>query len=342
MRSWQRILGLALVFLFTLLIASCGALPSPLPTVVPTAMPAPTITPTRGAQPPNATSAATPTPTRRASTPAPTTATTACGENPPPNAQPYLKNPSFEETIADKDGSLDPHGWEVTEGKTIEGTHEVIEEMPSLVQVVSPKGPIPEGPIRPCHGNQMLKVDARLTLKSSVLQYYPQPISEGRLIQELAVYPSSKEYVQQIEIRGKRDFKGIEGKEMFHLRWTDEGLLLRVRTGSPDFKGQSGFYKIFPPLPRDRWSFIRLTLEKTQPTRDSEGRTISQWKLTVEVNGDTLFDSDREKVYVQYIQSAEFVFIGDETMSGTTKKLNPTGTGDGIGIVYYDAVRAWR
>ncbi len=145
-----------------------------------------------------------------------------------------------------------------------------------------------------------------------------------------------------MEIRGQRDFKGIEGKEMFHLRWTDEGLLLRVRTGSPDFKGQSGFYKIFPPLPTDRWSFIRLTLVKTTPTQDDEGRTISQWKLTVEVNGDTLFDSDQERVYAQYIRSAEFVFIGDETMSGATKKLNPSGTGDGIGIVYYDAVRACR
>ncbi len=335
MRSWQRILGLGIVCL--LLIASCGIPPSPLPTVVPATMPAPTITPTRRTQLPNATPAATSTLTRSASTPTPAATPTACGENPPPNAQPYLKNPSFEETIPDQDGTLDPQDWEVTEGKTIQGTHDVIEEMPSLVQGVGP-----EGPIRPYHGNRMLKVDARLTLKSSVFQYYPQPVSEGRLIQELAVYPLSKEYVQQIEIRGERDFKGVEGKEMFHLRWTDEGLLLRVRTGRPDFKGQSGFYKIFSPLPRDRWSFIRLTLEKTKPTHDREGRTISQWKLTVEVNGKTLFDSDQEKVYAQYIRSAEFVFIGDETMSGRTHKLNPSNTGDGIGIVYYDAVRACR
>ncbi len=297
MRSWQRILGLGIVTLFTLLIASCGNLPSPVPmATVPMA-------------------------------------TVACSEN----AKPYLKNPSFEETIPDKDGTLDPQDWVVTEGKTVKGTHDVIKERPSLVQVVGP-----EASIRPYHGNQMLKVDARLRLKSSVLQYYLQPVSEGRLIQELAVYPFSEEYVQQIEIRGKRDFKGIEGLEMFHLRWTDEGLLLRVRTGSPDFEGQSGFYKIFPPLPRDRWSFIRLTLEKTKPTQDREGRTISQWKLTVEVNGDTLFESDREKVYSQYIRSAEFVFIGDETMSGKTHKLKPSNTGDGIGIVYYDAVRACR
>ncbi len=259
-----------------------------------------------------------------------------CNENSLPDAEPYLKNPSFEETIAYKEGDLDPPGWEVTEGKVIKGTREMIEEIPDLVQVVGPMGSI-----SPCDGNQMLKVDAQLALKSSIVQYYPQPISEGGLIQELAVYPFSKEYTQQIEIRGERDFKGIEGKEMFHLRWTDEGLLLRVRTGSPDFKGQSGFYKIFSPLPRDRWSFIRLTLEKAEPIKDSQDRTISQWKLLLEVNGETLFDSDKEKVYAQYIRSIEFIFIGDETMSGTTRKLNPSNTGDGVGIVYYDAVRAW-
>jgi len=233
---------------------------------------------------------------------------------------------------------LDPAGWLVTEGKTTKGTHDVIKEMPELVQVVGA-----ERQIRPCDGNKMLKIDARLTLKSSIIQYYLQPISAGRLVQELAVHPlAGREYVQQIEIRGERDFKGVEGLEMFHLRWTDEGLLLRVRTGRPDFQGQSGFYRVFPALPNDRWSFIRITLEKTIPTRDQEGRTVSQWKLRVEVNGQTLFDSDREQVYAQYIQSAEFVFIGDETMSGKTQKLKPSSTGDGIGIVYYDAVRAWR
>lgn len=185
-------------------------------------------------------------------------------------------------------------------------------------------------------------MDARLYLKSSVHQSYLQPVREGRLLQELAVHsPLHSQYIQQIEIRGERDFKGIEGWEMFHLRWTDEGLLLRVRTGRPDFKGQSGFYRIFPPLPRDRWSFIRLTLEKVKPTQDSAGRTISQWKLIVEVNGEVLFDSDREQVYSQYIKSAEFVFIGDETMSGKARPLEPSNTGDGNGVVYYDAVRAW-
>jgi hypothetical protein len=56
----------------------------------------------------------------------------------------------------------------------------------------------------------------------------------------------------------------------------------------------------------------------------------------VELDGTLLFDTGRDGVYSQYIRSADFVFIGDETMSGTPKKLNPTGTGDGIGIVYYD------
>ncbi len=63
----------------------------------------------------------------------------------------------------------------------------------------------------------MLKVDARLRLKSSVRQYYSQPVSGGRLIRELAVYPFQGEYVQQIEIRGRPDFREVEGNEMFHL-----------------------------------------------------------------------------------------------------------------------------
>ncbi len=250
----------------------------------------------------------------------------------------YLQNPGFEETIEDKDHTLDPADWLVTEGKTRKGTHDVIEEMPELVQVVGA-----EHGIAPYEGNKMLKIDARLTLKSSIIQDYLQPVREGRLVQELAVHPlAGQEYVQQIEIRGDPDFREVEGREIFHLRWTDEGMLLRVRTGSPDFQGQSGFYKIFPPLPSDRWSVICITLEKTVPTQDGEGRTVSQWKLRVEVNGQTLFDSDREQVYAQYIQSAEFVFIGDETMSGKTHKLKPSNTGDGFGVVYYDAVRAWR
>jgi hypothetical protein len=322
-----------LVFLLVnLMLSACAPASAPTPTPAPSATPLPTTTATPTSTP-TATPTATPTPIPTIRTPT----TTTCGGNPPSGAQLYLKNPGFEETVPDKDHTLDPADWLVTEGKTRQGTHDVIEEMPELVQVVGA-----ERQIRPCDGNKMLKIDARLTLKSSVIQYYPEPISAGRLIQELAVHPTPREYVQQIEIRGDPDFREVEGREIFHLRWTDEGMLLRVRTGRPDFKGQSGFYRVFPSLPNDRWSFIRITLEKTLPTRDPEGRTISQWKLRVEVNGQTLFDSDRERVYAQYIQSAEFVFIGDETMSGETHKLNPSGTGDGIGIVYYDAVRAWR
>jgi hypothetical protein len=318
---------LVVFLLVNLILSACAPASAPTSTPAPSATPLPTATPA-----PTSTATPTPIPTILTST------TTTCGENPPSGAQLYLKNPGFEETIADKDHTLDPADWLVTEGKTTKGTHSVVEEMPELVQAVGA-----ERQIRPCDGNKMLKIDARLTLKSSVIQYYPEPTSAGRLIQELAVHPiPGEEYAQQIEIRGERDFKGVEGLEMFHLRWTDEGLLLRVRTGSPDFQGQSGFYRVFPPLPNDRWSFIRITLEKTIPTRDQEGRTVSQWKLRVKVNGQTLFDSDREQVYAQYIQSAEFVFIGDETMSGETHKLKPSNTGDGFGVVYYDAVRAWR
>jgi hypothetical protein len=246
--------------------------------------------------------------------------------------QAYVENPGFERVVADSDGTADPEAWGVTEGETVEGTGHVIREMPELVQVVGR-----EGAIEPYEGQRMLKVDARLLLKSSVRQYYRRPVESGTLVQQLAVRPAqSGEYVQQIEVRGTPDFREVEGKELFHLRWTDEGLLLRVRTGSPGFRGQSGYWRTFPPLPRGRWSLFRITLTRAAPTRDNEGRMASQWRLRVELDGTLLFDTGRDGVYSQYIRSADFVFIGDETMSGTPKKLNPTGTGDGIGIVYYD------
>lgn len=204
----------AMVFRFVILalsLAACAraSTETPVPSAVPFPSASLTFTPVLTRAP-----SATPT-TAAIFTFTPTPVTIACGENPPAGAQPYLKNWGFEETVTDKDGTLDPSGWDVTEGEAIKGTDNVPpdKEQPALVQVVGA-----EGNIRPCDGDRMLKIDARLHLKSSVHQPYLQPISEGRLVQELAVYPLSEEYVQQIEVRGERDFKGIEGKEMFHLR----------------------------------------------------------------------------------------------------------------------------
>jgi hypothetical protein len=178
-RRTRRMKRTLIVFLLVnLMLPACA--PAPTSTPAPSAIPSPngTAAPTRT---PTATPTAPPTPIPTIRTPT----TTTCGGNPPSGAQLYLKNPSFEETVPDKDHTLDPADWLVTEGKTRQGTHDVIEEMPELVQVVGA-----ERQIRPCDGNKMLKIDARLTLKSSVIQYYPEPISAGRLIQELAVHPT--------------------------------------------------------------------------------------------------------------------------------------------------------
>lgn len=188
-----------------------------------------------------------------------------------------LRNGGFEVTVQDRDGAFDPAVWGVVEGKTRKGTGNVIREKPELVQVVTASEPF----IQPFEGEKMLRVGARLRLKSSVHQFYQQPISDGALHQRLAVYPASGEYLQQIEVRGQPDFREVEGKELFHLRFADAGVLLRVRTGRPDFKGQSGFWKIFPPLPRGEWSQVAIWLSKTDPTRDGQGRTVSQWKLFI-------------------------------------------------------------
>ena len=53
----------------------------------------------------------------------------------------------------------------------------------------------------------MLKIDARLYVKTNIRQYYASAINEGRLIQEIALYPLSDEYLQQIE---RLEEKGIK------------------------------------------------------------------------------------------------------------------------------------
>jgi hypothetical protein len=120
---------LIVFLLVNLMLPACA--PAPTSTPAPRAIPSPngTAAPTRT---PTATPTAPPTPIPTIRTPT----TTTCGGNPPSGAQLYLKNPSFEETVPDKDHTLDPADWLVTEGKTREGTHDVIEEMPELVQVV--------------------------------------------------------------------------------------------------------------------------------------------------------------------------------------------------------------
>jgi hypothetical protein len=91
-----------------------------------------------------------------------------------------LKNTGFEEAILDKGDNgktFDPAIWGVNEGKTEKGTDNVIEELPGLIQVVSK-----ENGVLPYEGDKMLKIDARLYVKTNIRQYYSQPISEGKLV----------------------------------------------------------------------------------------------------------------------------------------------------------------
>ncbi len=253
-----------------------------------------------------------------------------------PGGSGLVANPDFEDAVADGGGTLDPAGWQVGEGLAEKGTGNIVEEHPELVQVTEA-----DGGVRPYRGRRFLKVDARLYLKSHVKGYYARPVATGGLVQEVAVYPGVGSYLQQVEIRGRPDFREVEGNEIFHLRFTDEGTLLRVRTGRPDYPGQYGFWKTYSRLPDGQWNTIRIALRKAQATTDGQGRTVSQWKLAVFVNGAVIFDTDRDGVYAQYIHAAEFVFIGDETMSGTPRKMDPRFTGDGVGVVYYDAAYAY-
>jgi len=90
--------------------------------------------------------------------------------------QPLLNNTGFEETIPDEGDSgrtFDPAAWGVCEGKTEKGTCNVIVEWPTLIQVVSN-----ENGVSPYAGEKMLKIDARLYVKTNVRQYYAQRIDK--------------------------------------------------------------------------------------------------------------------------------------------------------------------
>ncbi len=269
-----------------------------------------------------------------------------------------LLNSGFEELVLDKDKSFDPANWQVTEGKTEViyrddvryGTDRVIEEWPELIQVVSE-----ENKIKPPEGQKMVKIDARIYLKTNFRQYYPEPIKEGKLVQEIYLYPQGKEYLQQIEIRGtkdegiggKRDEEGVRGNQLFSLKYSHEKMMLVVTTGKEWERGRHIIWKEFPPLPQNQWSLIEIILEKAESTKDEYGRTISQWKLSLYLNDQLLYQSGRkDEPYIQYFQSADFIVIGDDYVLPEDKpadknKIGPT-TGDSFGIIYYDGVFAWE
>jgi len=110
----------------------------------------------------------------------------------------------------------------------------------------------------------MLIIDARLYVKTNIRQYYSQPINKGKLVQKIALYPFSNEYLQQIEIRGTRDkgrrgYKkgegegGIRGKQLFSLKYSLLGMLLVVTTGKETKNGRHIIWKELPPLPQKQW-----------------------------------------------------------------------------------------
>jgi len=238
-----------------------------------------------------------------------TTSTASNGEAPHPPYDHYgwlLSNSGFEEAAPDADA--DPLAWMVTEGRTEYGTDHVIEEWPELVTVVGS-----ERGVAPHEGVRMLKIDARLCLKSNVRQFYRRPVTEGKLVQGIALNPYSEEYLQQFEVRGERDpdFRllpiGVRGDQLFSLKYSHEKMLLVVTTCSEWRHGRHIIWKEFPPLPPMKWSLVKVVLEKVPPTQDGWGRTISQWRLSLYLNGELLYESGRPgESYIQYFQSADF------------------------------------
>ena len=233
------------------------------------------------------------------------------------NLRLLLKNSGFEDAIPDQGDNgktFDPAIWIVAKGKTEKGTANVIEEWPGLIQVVSK-----ENEVLPYEGDRMLKIDARLYIKTNSRQYYTQPIREGKFVQEIALHPFSNEYLQQIEIRGttdkNRQYKegttdiGIRGNQLFSLKYSHLGMLLVVATGEETKNGKHIIWKEYPALPKKQWSKIKIFLEKAGPGRDEIGE-FSQFKLSLYVNDKLLYQSgEANKPYIQFFSSADFLSL---------------------------------
>jgi hypothetical protein len=212
-----------------------------------------------------------------------------------------LKNISFEEIIPDKGDNgktFDPDKWGVCEGKTEKGTANVIEEYPELIQVVSK-----ENSVLPYEGNKMLKIDARLYIKTNVRQYYNQSVADGKLVQEIYLYPFIDEYLQQIEVRETKDKgrtrykkgkeEGIRGNQLFSLKYSHLGMLLVVTTGRETKNRRHIIWKELPALPKRQWSKIKIVLEKIEPGKDEIGE-FSQFKLSLYINDKLFYQSGRK------------------------------------------------
>lgn len=238
----------------------------------------------------------------------------------------YLLNPSFEETVDDGDGSYDAANWKIIEGYAKRGTGDVSpeDEKKELVKVVGQNNEV-----TPYDGEKMIKISNKRNLKAAIMQYYTEVISTGKFTQELAVYPASNEYLQQLEVRGRPDFPEVYGLQLYSLKFSNSNIEVCVRTGGPDADHICGYDQLLPSLSKNQWSAVKTELEKIEPTPDG----ISQWKLTIWLNDGIIFSSGTKQYpFVQYIKDLRHVFIGDECEGGAQQKCDGPD-----GVIYYDA-----
>jgi hypothetical protein len=68
-------------------------------------------------------------------------------------------------------------------------------------------------------------------------------------------------------------------------------MLLVATTDSEWNHGLHIVWKEYLPLPLKKWSLVKAMLEKVASTQDETGRKISQWKLTLYLSGNPLYES---------------------------------------------------
>lgn len=234
-----------------------------------------------------------------------------------------FSNSSFEDGIIPSENhDRDPVSWVIKEGvPTLNAnggeTGDIVEEYPRMTQVVAA-----EYGVRPHSGSYMLKNATDRGVKSQFRQIYLSPIESGTFVQKLSMFiPSQAGFLQQMEFR--------RGLESFHMRWTESFTNIRLRTGPTN---DESFSKRVAAFPMDRWNEIVITLNQVTAG-------VNQWRIRIELNGDTIFRSNGGSVPDIFLKDGLIgqIFVGDEGAG-----IQGAGEHDGFGTIYFDDVEAYN